>query len=216
VNVVQYQVPALLLSLALHLGAGMVIGPIFHGGGEERQIQSRPTEAVNVRLDSQSISSTRIISASLSPEPQSLQLQETATSPSAKHGSDIPAAVSSGDVSPSRGNHVPRYFKLSELTEKPLVVQDVPDDLLRDIPGVSAEPMVLRLFINELGRVDRVAVESSRLSEAEERRVIDAFQATRFEPGKVGRLPVKSQLRIEVLFLMTMQVPATADAGQDK
>jgi hypothetical protein len=86
-------------------------------------------------------------------------------------------------------------------------VQDVPEDLLRDISGAPVEPLILRLFINELGSVDRVAVENSRLPEHVERHMMDAFLATRFKPGQVGRLPVKSQLRIEVLFLRTMQVP---------
>ncbi|QAU33794.1 hypothetical protein [Janthinobacterium sp. 17J80-10] len=117
-----------------------------------------------------------------------------------------------GDVSPLLPAVLPmpaRYFEPKDLTEKPRVSQDNPAGLSLLVPDISPQPAIVRLLINEQGEVDRVEVENSQLSEQAERFVIDAFAKIRFTPGKVGDLPVKSLLRIEVTLESAVSPPAS-------
>lgn len=90
----------------------------------------------------------------------------------------------------------PRYFQSRELSVRPRVREDVPSDF--GIDGVPAQAVILRLFINEEGDVDRVAVERSFLPEEQSQRLIDAFSKVRFHPGARDNVAVKSQMKIEV------------------
>lgn len=92
----------------------------------------------------------------------------------------------------------PHYFYLRELSEKPLVQQDIPADMLLAFPGFAAQTVVLRLFINEEGAIDHIQIEQSALPTAIEQSLISAFSNLKFHPGKIGRRAVHSQMKIEV------------------
>jgi hypothetical protein len=107
----------------------------------------------------------------------------------------------------------PHYFRMSELTEKPALIDDPVADLVIRIPGLPPQPVILRLLISDEGEVDRVVVEDSFLAEDLERKVTDAFAKVRFQPGKIGRIAVRSQLRIEArLESMEHRLPVMAPA----
>jgi hypothetical protein len=110
-------------------------------------------------------------------------------------------------ILPVPGKIEPRYFRTSELTEKPRVMHDdLHDDspaMELELPGVPPQSVALRLFINENGETDRVVIEDSHLPSDAARLVIAAFLKLRFHPGIVGDAPVKSQLRIEVMLADT-------------
>lgn len=91
----------------------------------------------------------------------------------------------------------PHYFRMSELTQRPEVVQDAVTDLVVRMPGLSPQPVVLRLLISDEGLVDHVIVEDSFLAAEVEQTIKDAFAKIRFEPGKIGRTAVRSQMRVE-------------------
>ena len=93
----------------------------------------------------------------------------------------------------------PHYFRTSELTQKPVVVQDISSSFVIVVPDVPAQAAILRLFVNDEGNIDKVLIEDSHLPEHAERRIRDAFSRIRFQPGKIGRQAVRSQFRIEVL-----------------
>lgn len=93
----------------------------------------------------------------------------------------------------------PHYFRPSELTQKPVVSLDDPSDMKLLVPGLPPRPAILRLLINDEGEVDRVVVEDSYIPEPTEHLIIDAFLKIKFHPGKIGRIPVRSQLRVEVM-----------------
>lgn len=125
-----------------------------------------------------------------------------------KHDDDY---GSSGNKAPTRGQDAetkrllpivtapePHYFRTNQLTEKPRVLNDVSADLILVLPELPAQVAILRLFINDVGAVDKVVVEDSHLPEGAERRVLDAFAKIGFQPGKIGRIAVRSQLKIEV------------------
>lgn len=93
----------------------------------------------------------------------------------------------------------PYYFATKELTQKPIVIRDVPVDMLLHVPGVPTQAAVLRMLINEYGDVDRIIVENSLLPDSAQEIVIDAFSKIRFHPGEIRGTSVKSQIKIEVV-----------------
>lgn len=108
-------------------------------------------------------------------------------------------AGSSSSILPALLSVPPYYFAAKDLTQRPLVLRDVPTDLMLVVPGVPAQAATLQLLINEYGEVDQVIVEDSLLPEAAQKTVVDAFVKTRFHPGEINGVPVKSQVRIEIM-----------------
>ncbi len=79
------------------------------------------------------------------------------------------------------------------------MAQDISSDLAVVIPDAPSQAAILRLLINDEGGIDSVVVENSYFPAKVERRLIEAFSRLRFLPGKIGRIPVRSQLKIEVM-----------------
>jgi len=90
------------------------------------------------------------------------------------------------------------YFQSRQLSVKPQIVHDDSSGVLLALPGVPAQSAVLRLLINENGDIDRVVIDEPFLSEYAVGLVNNAFLTIKFHPGKIGDVPVKSQLRILV------------------
>ena len=112
----------------------------------------------------------------------------------------IPREAGSGSsILPALLPVPPYYFAAKDLTQMPLVLHDVPADLMLVVPGVPAQAATLQLLINEYGEVDQVIVEDSLLPEAAQKTVVDAFVKTRFHPGEINGVTVKSQVRIEIM-----------------
>ena len=91
-----------------------------------------------------------------------------------------------------------RYFLSKELTEKPIVLEDINQDLRIALPGIEAQSLVLVLLINEEGLIDRVELEKTNLPMDIATQVINTFSSLKFQPGKIDHIAVKSQLKIEV------------------
>lgn len=92
----------------------------------------------------------------------------------------------------------PHYFKASELDEKPQVLADISSDLASHLVGELPQSGILRLLINERGEIDKVVIDESGFSEANQHLVQDAFSKMKFHAGKIGGNPVKSELKIEI------------------
>lgn len=92
----------------------------------------------------------------------------------------------------------PHYFSSSELTVKPLVSADIPENLGDSLSSDGHGAATFRLQINEQGEVDQVIVDESNFSEEDQRMVVSAFQKMKFEPGEIDGKAVKSELKIEV------------------
>lgn len=107
-----------------------------------------------------------------------------------------PQAMDAEPVFPLVEPAEPHYFFTRELAVRPQVRQDLAADF--SIAGVPAQTVILRLFINEEGDIDRVALEQSYLPEEMAQRLVDAFSKLRFHPGTLDNAPVKSQMKIEV------------------
>jgi hypothetical protein len=106
----------------------------------------------------------------------------------------------------------PHYFPASQLTQKPVVLQDIPANLTIDLPDAPAQAAVLRLLINELGEIDKVIVDESSVPESAAQAITEAFRSIRFRPGEKEGAPVKSQLKIQIM-LESMVEPPSAAAG---
>lgn len=91
------------------------------------------------------------------------------------------------------------YFHSKELSEKPLVVRDIPPDLGELFPEVTPQAVPIWLFINENGQIDHVRLDNSRLPPYAELLLSKTLARVRFYPGKINGLAVKSRLKIEVL-----------------
>lgn len=100
---------------------------------------------------------------------------------------------------------VPTYFGADELSRKAQVTRDIRQD--NPVLAKSAEngKAILVLFISETGRIDRVEIESSEVSETLIREVAREFNAAHFQPAQIDGNAVKSRMRIEVLIRSTPQ-----------
>lgn len=92
----------------------------------------------------------------------------------------------------------PYYYQLSELSEKPHVLQDISPVLSLGLLEAKSQTAVLSLLINEQGAVDKALIEDDLLSEPVRQLVKMAFEKIKFEPGKIDNISVKSQLWIEI------------------
>ncbi|MDE2598857.1 MAG: hypothetical protein KGL40_04465 [Rhodocyclaceae bacterium] len=106
-----------------------------------------------------------------------------------------------GDNEPPFGLPIPAtapYFKSTELSEKPQVVEDIPPTLNQSLQTQEPGYAILRLHINEEGRVDEAIVEASDLGDKDIQNIRTAFQGMKFKPGKIGQTQVKTEMRIHV------------------
>jgi len=114
--------------------------------------------------------------------------------------SALPLDDDNSDALPALPLPEARYFLVGELTEKPFVVQDISPDMVIVLPDMFLPPAIVQLLISERGEVDKVVMEDDELPEEAQRFVMEAFSKVKFRPGRVGELPVKSRLSIEVTF----------------
>lgn len=106
---------------------------------------------------------------------------------------------------PLRAPDKPYYCLPAELTQTPLVLRDIPPDLIFDLPDAPPQAVVLRLLTSELGEVDEVIIDDSSVPAAAAQPMTEAFRKTRFHSGEIGGTPVRSQIRIEV----TLEKPSS-------
>ena len=189
--------PALLLSLAAHLALAAALGSASGGDG------ALATGAAAPRRDAPMLATlTRILVAAEIPPALAADLAvpaadaatvaEPATAAAESH-SEYPTTAPAPTLLPAH------YFAISELTERPQVLADIPSDQLRVLPDLAVRPAQAELLINELGGIDRVVLEDAQLSDQATRFVTEALEKIRFYPGRLGDMPVKSLLKIEVM-----------------
>ena len=100
----------------------------------------------------------------------------------------------------------PYYFQTKELTEKPQALGGVPTHITISSTNEATPSVILRLYINENGEIDRVKIEEPIPLTETGNWLIENFNKAKFIPGKLDSVPVKSQLRIEVTFSDTLGI----------
>lgn len=97
------------------------------------------------------------------------------------------------------GLPLPHYYGPQEVSERarPTEAIDLEPPELRGIPGRGK--LILVLWINEDGRVDRVETESSQVADTMARVISEQFRKATFTPAQLDGKTVKSRMRIEVV-----------------
>jgi hypothetical protein len=121
----------------------------------------------------------------------------------------LPSNVGNAAVSPPMGNLALRapgamgdeeFFPRDALDVGPFPTAPV----LIDYPTTGAmtgtHAGILSLFIDEVGKVVRVRVDTQALAPAMQDAARSAFMDATFAPGMVDGLPVRSKIRVEVVF----------------
>lgn len=92
----------------------------------------------------------------------------------------------------------PRHYENVELTDRPAALDALPEDLGEALPPGGSGQAILLLEIDEKGAVISITPENSDISPDSLDRITKAFKEMRFLPGRVGKSPVKTRMRIEV------------------
>ncbi|WP_175624684.1 MULTISPECIES: energy transducer TonB [Oxalobacteraceae] len=204
---------AMLLSLFVH--GGLAVGFVYavHGsvGGGTYASESSAMIVDLLSVQKETRSAGKSMQTDINVDKTDIANHRTSTadvvekSVASKDQADLlPQARGSADAAASSLFNLialpkPYYFQPTELTEQPAVVVDISPDLDALFASGLAQMAVLDLFINESGDIDDVLIENSSLSESAQQLIKDAFSKTKFNPGKVAGMPVKSQLKIEVV-----------------
>ena len=94
----------------------------------------------------------------------------------------------------------PAYYTTDQLTKRPQPTSDPRLDVPEIGPIFATGKVVLKIWINEIGKVNSVEVEKSDLPDAMTRAAAAAFGQLRFLPGEILGRPVGSVMRIEVSY----------------
>jgi len=94
----------------------------------------------------------------------------------------------------------PTYYTTDQLTKRPQPTSDPRLDVPEIGPIFASGKVILRVWINELGKVDSVDVEKSDLADAISATAAAAFARLRFVPGELDGRPVGTMMRIEVTY----------------
>ena len=89
------------------------------------------------------------------------------------------------------------YHGSSGLDPPPRPLTDI-EQLVPEAAGLRGGSVVLRLFINEQGGVDKAEVVRSTPPGVFDGTALEAASRARFSPGYLGGVPVKSQVTFEV------------------
>ncbi len=219
---------ALLVSLLLHLG--LLAVPLVHDFG---QAAGREADGILVatllgvqkgggeRLPEVVVESSIETTVEKKPMEHELPVVETASEPFKPLSADSPAPKS--PLSPPAVLVMPpdtpdptRYFQRTELSRPPVLqtepVLEVSDAL--KAAKVPLEPVVLRLYIDTNGLVERVEVLGDKSPSVFSEAAVAAFASMRFLPGEIASVAVKSQLLLEVDFDALLPGASRASGSQ--
>jgi len=202
---------ALLLAVAAHLALATVLGASWAGSDSIRESDAARAEPlVHVRLKGLAAADTGARSVPALPlahwtKPLGVISQVPSDGPAPVRGISTTTPPPQ-QLKPGKAVH---YFPLAELTENPLVLQDIPTDIASNIPDVIPDSVVMELLINGNGGIDNVVIENAILSKAAQQLIKDSFAKVKFRPGKIGTMPVPSRMRIEVALKNAVPVTVT-------
>lgn len=178
---------ALLVSVGAHVGLGLALG-----SGAYREATSVPRAEGAVLAVYLHRPDRDAMTASSPASPHGGQAEPVRVRP--KRPPEAAPALPMVDQPPA-----PHYFPLNVLTQAPRVASGLVGDALLVVAGIDAQQASIQVWINDQGGVDRVAIADSDLPEETRRQLIAAFAKVRFHPGKIGRITVSSQMRMDIL-----------------
>lgn len=101
----------------------------------------------------------------------------------------------------------PAYYSSDQLTKRPRPTSEPKLDVPRSVARSVSGRVVLRLWIDELGKVASVEVESSDLPETVSGTAAAAFGKLHFVPGEIDGRRVRTLMRIEVAYVNGKRPP---------
>jgi hypothetical protein len=106
--------------------------------------------------------------------------------------------ASDATAAPASVPNGPHYYKPRELTDTPVVLQDVLQDQPIHPGDGSTRKLILHLYIDDNGNVDNVVPEGSELSFDDTKILVDKFLRMKFTPGLRNGVAVPVELKIQV------------------
>jgi hypothetical protein len=190
---------ALWLSLAVH--AGLIVAISIGGGiAQPGHAGAKDSGTASIQVVMVELGKTDEAFPTMDHVRETIRELDPIVDSESVDAAKIPREAGSGSsILPALLPAPPYYFAAKDLTQRPLVLHDVPADLMLVLPDVPAKAATLKILIDEYGEVDQVIVEDSLLPEAAQKTVVDAFVKARFHPGEINGVPVKSQLKIEIM-----------------
>jgi len=93
---------------------------------------------------------------------------------------------------------LPKYFRAEELSRQPELVDRLDETLREPLEAGFRGHLILRLFLSDSGKVDRVGVIESTMPPEVEGLVVKAFYLARYRPGEIEDRAVMSEMTVEV------------------
>lgn len=93
---------------------------------------------------------------------------------------------------------LPQYFPAEKLTRQPEVADELDDSLHEPLEAGFRGHLVIRLFIDQTGKADKVQVMESSLPIQIEGLVVKSFFLARYRPGEIDGQPVMSEMTVAV------------------
>ena len=112
------------------------------------------------------------------------------------HG-PLPEGTKEARANPPHAEKEP-FFAANQLTKRPRPKGNVDLDLPEAGPLTTSGALVMRLWIDSLGRVVSIEMQNTDLPEAFTAAVAATFGRARFEPGEIYGRPVGSIMKIEI------------------
>ena len=180
---------ALLLSLLLH---ALVLQGIERSPPASRPPATADGNAVaglDARLQSGAEADIRRPRSDRNDTAEAVEAATQAAAP----GTGTQAAPGRGGA--AAGDSLLYYFKASELDRRPFPLQpiEIPDPQTREGGSVH-----IRILVSESGRVDHASIVMSTGLADLEQSALGAFSSARFRPGYRGKIPVRSEMVVEV------------------
>lgn len=182
------------VSVLLHLLACLVLAdmPGVQGSGPVGSLL--PLQA---RLVKPGDGQPPVPTPSVLEKPVPVAIEESPRSPTRQTAE--PAAVS--NLPPVRNGAFqgPWYFSARYLHRRPSMLRAIVPPYPEEASQISGRVIIV-LFINEKGEVDRYQIAAAEPERLFEQVVIDTFVGEKYSPGMIAGESVKSQLAIEVTF----------------
>lgn len=177
---------AVAVSLALH--AAIAVSVSRQPGGGDGLAAAPESPPLVARL-------AAVVSESVAPVPVTPAAPAETIPETRPAAAPSPAANTGGET--GSGEAGVYYFKSSELDRRPFPLQQI-EVPVPESAAALAGAVMLRLRISESGRVDDAKiVMSTGIAEFEEA-ALREFAGARFHPGYRAKLPVRSEMLIEV------------------
>jgi periplasmic protein TonB len=193
--------------------AGVAVRWVNAGPAPQLPSRAAASGSPGVSNDTDPLSSASVpMTAMDTPGTQPVAAPPVLDQPVAATPAAVQAAVPEPSVSSAAGlaGHVDGYLPRKLLTTPPRPLAEI---TMRWPPGMlplGRQAGLFTLFIDEAGRVRRMIPDDRSLSPPLEAAAREVFSAAEFLPGELDGRPVKSIIRIEVVYESTVPAPAGA------